>query len=143
MKQQNWTTSCTQNESERARETLIWLESVTEKETGNAQPGACVDVLLRCCLKVTWLLCNHALLTNTDWAIQPKYFRTNLLRYQSSTPLNLCQRRVKWTVEDWSRDELTKWSYDTELVICSLANHWNTWLILELVVEIKYKELRK
>ena len=31
-----------------ARETLIWLESVTEKETGNAQPGACVDVLPRC-----------------------------------------------------------------------------------------------
>ena len=31
MKQNNWTTSCTQNEAERARETLIWLESVTEK----------------------------------------------------------------------------------------------------------------
>ena len=49
MKQNNWTTSCTQNEAESARETLIWLESVTEKETGNAQPGACVDVLPRCC----------------------------------------------------------------------------------------------
>ena len=52
MKQNNWTTSCTQNEAERARETLIWLESVTEKVTGNAQPGACVDVLPRCSLKV-------------------------------------------------------------------------------------------
>ena len=50
MKQNNWTTSCTQNEAESARETLIWLESVTEKETGNAQPGACEDVLPRCCL---------------------------------------------------------------------------------------------
>ena len=30
-------------------ETLIWLESVTEKVTGNAQLGACVDVLPRCC----------------------------------------------------------------------------------------------
>ena len=49
MKQKNWTTSCTQNESERARETLIWLESVTEKETGNVHPGACVDVSPRCC----------------------------------------------------------------------------------------------
>ena len=49
MKQKNWTTSCTQNESERARETLIWLESVTEKETRNVHPGACVDVLPRCC----------------------------------------------------------------------------------------------
>ena len=29
MKQNNWTTSCTQNEAKRARETLIWLESVT------------------------------------------------------------------------------------------------------------------
>ena len=50
MKQKNWTTSCTQNESERARETLIWLEGVTEKETGNVHPGACVDVLPRCCM---------------------------------------------------------------------------------------------
>ena len=33
-----------------ARETLIWLESVTEKVTGNAQPGACVDVFPRCSL---------------------------------------------------------------------------------------------
>ena len=49
MKQNNWTTPCTQNEAESARETLIWLESVTEKETGNDQPGACVDVLPRCC----------------------------------------------------------------------------------------------
>jgi len=48
MKQNNWTKSCTQNEAENAWETLIWLESVTEKETGNAQPGACVDVLPRC-----------------------------------------------------------------------------------------------
>ena len=48
MKQNNWTTSCTQNEAESARETLIWLESVTEKETGKAQAGACVDVLPRC-----------------------------------------------------------------------------------------------
>ena len=48
MKQNNWTTSCTQNEAEHAQETLIWLENVTEKETGNAQPGACVDVLPRC-----------------------------------------------------------------------------------------------
>ena len=29
------------------------LESVTEKETGNAQSGACVDVLPRCLLDVT------------------------------------------------------------------------------------------
>ena len=50
MKQKDWTTRCTQNESERARETLIWLAGVTEKETGNAQPGACVDVLPRCWL---------------------------------------------------------------------------------------------
>ena len=28
-----------------------WPESVTEKETGNAQPGACVDVLPRCLRK--------------------------------------------------------------------------------------------
>ena len=27
---------------------MIWLERVTEKVTGNAQPGACVDVLPRC-----------------------------------------------------------------------------------------------
>ena len=47
MKQNNWTTSCTQNEAK--RETLIWLESVTGKVTGNAQTGACVDVLPRCC----------------------------------------------------------------------------------------------
>ena len=46
MIQNNWTTSCTEAES--AWETLIWLESVTEKETGNAQPGACVNVLPRC-----------------------------------------------------------------------------------------------
>ena len=31
-----------------ARETLIWLESVTEKVTGSAQTGACVDVFSRC-----------------------------------------------------------------------------------------------
>ena len=48
MKHNKWTTSCTQNEAESTRETLIWLESVTEKETGNAQTGACVDVLPRC-----------------------------------------------------------------------------------------------
>ena len=42
MKQNNWTTSCTQNEAKRAWETLIWLESVTEKVTGLAQTGACV-----------------------------------------------------------------------------------------------------
>ena len=53
MKQNNWTTSCTQSEAERARDTLIWLESVTEKETGNAQPGACVDVLPRCSSRLT------------------------------------------------------------------------------------------
>ena len=47
MKQSNWTTRCSQNEAESAR-ALIWLESVTEKETGNAQPGAWVDVLPRC-----------------------------------------------------------------------------------------------
>ena len=56
MKQNNWTTSCTQNEAESARETLIWLESVTEKETGNTQPGACVDVLPRC-WSMTLCLC--------------------------------------------------------------------------------------
>ena len=28
---------------------MIWLESVTEKVTGNTQPSACVDVLPRCC----------------------------------------------------------------------------------------------
>ena len=55
MKQNSWTTRCTQNEAESARETLIWVESVTEKETGNAQPGACVDVLPRCWLSITWL----------------------------------------------------------------------------------------
>ena len=48
MKQNNWTTSCTQNEAKCAWETLIWLESVTEKVTGSAQTGACVDVLSRC-----------------------------------------------------------------------------------------------
>ena len=32
MKQNNWTTRCTQNEAESARETLSWLESVTELE---------------------------------------------------------------------------------------------------------------
>ena len=42
MKQNNWTTSCTQNEAKRVWETLIWLESVTEKVTGHAQTGACV-----------------------------------------------------------------------------------------------------
>ena len=47
MKQNNWTTGCTQNEAKCAWETLIWLESVTEKVTGNAQTGACVDVLSR------------------------------------------------------------------------------------------------
>ena len=54
---------CTQNESERARETLIWLASVTEKETGNAQPGACVDVLPRCSRDSTkwlWRACSQA-----------------------------------------------------------------------------------
>ena len=98
-----------------------------------------VVLLSRDRLKVTWLLCNHALLTDKDWAIQPKYLRTNLLRFQSSTSLNLCQRRVKWTFEDWGRDDLTKSSYNTELVICSLTNQRNVWL--ELVVEIKYMEL--
>ena len=48
MKQNNWTRSCTQNEAESARKTSICLESVTEKETGNAQPGAWVDVSPRC-----------------------------------------------------------------------------------------------
>ena len=48
MKQNNWTTSCTQNEAKCGWETLIWLESVTEKVTGSAQTGACVDVLSRC-----------------------------------------------------------------------------------------------
>ena len=57
MKQKNWTTSCAQNESERVRETLIWPESVTEKETGNVHPGACVDVLPRCC---RWRTCDSA-----------------------------------------------------------------------------------
>ena len=47
MKQSNLTTSCTQNEAESARK--IWLERVTEKETGYTQPGACADVLPRCC----------------------------------------------------------------------------------------------
>ena len=49
----NWTasTSCTQNEAERARETLILLESVTENVTGNAQPGARLDILFS-----VWLL---------------------------------------------------------------------------------------
>ena len=98
-----------------------------------------VVLLSRDRLKVTWLLCNHALLTDKDWAIQPKYLRTNLLRFQSSTSLNLCQRRVKWTFEGWGRDDLTKSSYNTELVICSLTNQRNVWL--ELVVEIKYMEL--
>ena len=48
MKQNNWTTSCTQNEAKCAWETLIWQESVTEKVTGSVQTGACVDVLSRC-----------------------------------------------------------------------------------------------
>ena len=48
MKQNNWTTSCTQNEAKCMWETMIWLESVTEKVTRNAQPGACVDVLPWC-----------------------------------------------------------------------------------------------
>ena len=39
--------SFTQSEVERARE-LIGLESVTEKVTGNVQPGVCIDVLPRC-----------------------------------------------------------------------------------------------
>ena len=30
----------------------LWLESVTEKVTGNAQPGECVDVLPRCSLQL-------------------------------------------------------------------------------------------
>ena len=62
MKQKNWTTSCTQNESERARETLIWPKSVTQKETGNVHPDACVDVLPRCCpnlsLRQSWEHCH-------------------------------------------------------------------------------------
>ena len=36
MKQNKWTTSCTQNEAKHWRETFIWLESVTKKVTGNA-----------------------------------------------------------------------------------------------------------
>ena len=48
MKQNNWNTSCAQNGAERARETMIWRERVTEKVTWNAQPGACVDVFPRC-----------------------------------------------------------------------------------------------
>ena len=50
VKQNNWATGCTQNEALRAWETLIWLEIATEKVTGNAQLGACVDVLPRCYL---------------------------------------------------------------------------------------------
>ena len=38
----------TQNEAEHAGETMIWLESVTEEVSRNAQPGTCVDILLRC-----------------------------------------------------------------------------------------------
>ena len=34
--------------SQARAETMIWRESVTEKVTGNAQPGACADVLPRC-----------------------------------------------------------------------------------------------
>ena len=74
MKQNNWITSCTQNEAERARETLIWLESVTEKETGNAQPGACVDVLPRCSPRVaiSFFFCFNS--SHTDFVI----FKNNL-----------------------------------------------------------------
>ena len=35
-----------------------WPESVTEKETGNAQSGACVDVLPRCSARRTFLPCS-------------------------------------------------------------------------------------
>ena len=70
VKQNDWTTSCTQNETGRAWETLIWLESVTEKVTGNAQTGACVDVLPRCWLKpeFSWtsINCFHGFLTCSD-----------------------------------------------------------------------------
>ena len=35
---------------------MLGLESVTEKLTGNAQPGACVDVLPRCCHDLSVIL---------------------------------------------------------------------------------------
>ena len=40
---------------------------------------------------------NHALSTDEGWAIQPKYLRTKLSRFRSTIPLNLGQRKVKWT----------------------------------------------
>ena len=49
----NWTasTSCMQNEAELPRETLILLEGVSENVTGNAQPGARLDIFFS-----VWLL---------------------------------------------------------------------------------------
>ena len=68
---------------------LVWRSGTTEH--------------LRCSSFVTWpslvhlTVLNHALSTDEGWAIQPKYLRTKLSRFRSTIPLNLGQRKVKWT----------------------------------------------
>ena len=93
MKQNNWTTSCTQNEAERARETLIWLESVTEKETGNAQPGACVDVLPRCWWRhhISWSGCGPDCRSNGGKKFSTK---DKMAKKYSTASIEVCDIKI-------------------------------------------------
>ena len=108
MKQNSWTTHCTQNEAESARETLIWLESVTEKETGNAQPGACVDVLPRCWLSLDCMTaCLHQSKFEMSLLLYPETMLSFLWSdihkpYQSVliTAINYCLRRPLTLLSD-------------------------------------------
>ena len=108
MKQNSWTTRCTQNEAESARETLIWVESVTEKETGNAQPGACVDVLPRCWLSLDCMTaCLHQSKFEMSLLLYPETMLSFLWSdihkpYQSLliTAINYCLRRPLTLLSD-------------------------------------------
>ena len=104
MKQNNWTTSCTQNEAKRAQDTLIWLESVTEKVTGNAQTGACVDVLPRCSKEdkcCSWLRSHspsHSPIDNCSLFIRHEEYKSQATSYK----YRLCSHSLEQSRRQYS-----------------------------------------
>ena len=94
MKQSNWTASCTQNEAVRAGETLIGLESVTEKLTGNAQPGACVAVLPRCCCLLA-ILCGVSLFSSR---LKERLRVSRVILNDLNFKMQLIRRKFQWAL---------------------------------------------
>ena len=73
----------------------VWLKN----ETGNAQPGACVDVLPRCCMRDMWVVQWYCIFWGVSWEVWSNRLAGHLIFRDGAISLNwpqIASNRTIW-----------------------------------------------